>query len=96
MRAVVVDPGGTVRVEDRRDPVLPGPDGAVIEVTATAICGSDLHFLEGHYPMAEPVSVGHEAVGVVREIGSDVTSVAVGDRVLVSSVAGCGLSLIHI
>lgn len=90
MRAVVVDPGGTVRVEDRRDPVLPGPDGAVIEVTATAICGSDLHFLEGHYPMAEPVSVGHEAVGVVREIGSDVTSVAVGDRVLVSSVAGCG------
>ncbi|MEH3140472.1 MAG: alcohol dehydrogenase catalytic domain-containing protein [Mycobacterium kyogaense] len=90
MRAVVVDPDGTVRVEDRADPVLPGPDGAVVEVTATAICGSDLHFLEGHYPMAEPVSVGHEAVGIVREIGADVRGVAVGDRVLVSSVAGCG------
>ncbi|TRW81194.1 zinc-binding dehydrogenase [Mycolicibacterium sp. 018/SC-01/001] len=90
MRAVVVDAGGTVRVENRADPALPGPDGAIIEVTAAAICGSDLHFLEGHYPIAEPVSIGHEAVGVVRDIGPEVRTVAVGDRVLVSSVAGCG------
>ncbi|MEW5808797.1 MAG: alcohol dehydrogenase catalytic domain-containing protein [Actinomycetota bacterium] len=90
MRAVVVDPDGTIRVEDRPDPVLPGPDGALVEVTATSICGSDLHFLEGHYPLSEPVSIGHEAVGIVAEVGSQVSGFAVGDRVLVSSVAGCG------
>ncbi|KGI67451.1 alcohol dehydrogenase catalytic domain-containing protein [Mycolicibacterium rufum] len=90
MRAVVIDPDATVRVDTRPDPALPGPDGAVVEVTASGICGSDLHFLEGHYPLAEPVSVGHEAVGVVAEIGSDVRQFRVGDRVLVSSVAGCG------
>lgn len=90
MRAVVIDPDATVRVDTRPDPALPGPDGAVVEVTASGICGSDLHFLEGHYPLAEPVSVGHEAVAVVAEIGSDVRQFRVGDRVLVSSVAGCG------
>ena len=90
MRAVVIDTDATVRVDTRPDPVLPGPDGAVVEVTASAICGSDLHFLEGHYPIAEPASVGHEAVGVVAEIGSEVRGFNVGDRVLVSSVAGCG------
>ena len=90
MRAVVIDGAGQVRVDNRPDPVPPGPGGAVIEVTHTAICGSDLHFLEGHYPIGEPVAVGHEAVGVVAEIGSDVRDFSVGDRVLVSSVAGCG------
>jgi alcohol dehydrogenase len=90
VRAVVIDTDATVRVDTRPDPVLPGPDGAVVEVTASAICGSDLHFLEGHYPIVEPVSVGHEAVGVVVEIGSEVRGFSVGDQVLVSSVAGCG------
>lgn len=90
MRAVVVDRDRQVRVDNRPDPQLPGPDGAIIEVEATAICGSDLHFLEGHYPIDEPVAVGHEAVGVVVETGSDVADFTLGDRVLVSSVAGCG------
>ncbi len=58
MRAVVVEPSGQVSVESRPDPVLPGPDGAIVKVEAASICGSDLHFLEGHYPIAEPVSVG--------------------------------------
>lgn len=90
MRAVVVDGSGRVSVESRPDPVLPGPDGAIVEVSAASICGSDLHFLEGHYPIDQPVSVGHEAVGTVVEIGSEVKNFTVGDRVLVSSVAGCG------
>jgi len=90
MRAVVVDAGAEVRVDNRPDPVLPGTDGAVIQVTASAICGSDLHFLDGHFPITEPVPVGHEAVGVIAELGSDVSGFTVGDRVLVSSVAGCG------
>ncbi|WP_237568781.1 zinc-binding dehydrogenase [Mycolicibacterium lacusdiani] len=90
MRTVVIDAPGRVRVDDRPDPGLPGPDGAVIEVTASAICGSDLHFYEGDFPLAEPVALGHEAVGVVVDVGPDVRTVRVGDSVLVSSVAGCG------
>ena len=90
MRSVVVDGSGRVSVEQRPDPVLPGPGGAIVEVTATAICGSDLHFLEGLYPVTEPVALGHEAIGVVVETGPAVESFSAGDRVLVSSVAGCG------
>ena len=89
MRTVVIESPGTVRVEERPDPVLPGPDGAVVAVEATAICGSDLHFYDGDLPLF-PVAVGHEAVGRVVEVGPDVRRFAVGDRVLVSSVAGCG------
>jgi 2-desacetyl-2-hydroxyethyl bacteriochlorophyllide A dehydrogenase len=90
MRAVVIDTPGSVRVDTRPDPVLPGPDGAVVQVTAAAICGSDLHFYEGDYPIFDPVSLGHEAIGTVVEAGPDVHTVKVGDLVLVSSVAGCG------
>ena len=90
MRAVVIDTPGSVRVDTRPDPVLPGPDGAVVQVTAAAICGSDLHFYEGDYPIFDPVSLGHEAIGTVVEAGPDVHSVKLGDLVLVSSVAGCG------
>ena len=68
-------PAGS-RVDTRPDPVLPGPGGAVIEVTAAGICGSDLHFYEGEYPFSEPVALGHEAVGTVVEVGPDVRSVA--------------------
>ncbi len=90
MRAVVIDSPGSVRVDTRPDPVLPGPDGAVVQVTAAAICGSDLHFYEGDYPIFDPVSLGHEAIGTVVEAGPDVHTVKVGDLVLISSVAGCG------
>ncbi|MFI2839655.1 alcohol dehydrogenase catalytic domain-containing protein [Mycolicibacterium sp. PDY-3] len=90
MRSVVVDAEGTVSVQSRPDPPLPGATGAIIAVEAAAICGSDLHFLEGHYPLVDPVALGHEAIGTVVETGSEVAGFTVGDRVLVSSVAGCG------
>ncbi|MDG4664446.1 alcohol dehydrogenase catalytic domain-containing protein [Mycobacterium sp. 236(2023)] len=90
MRAVVIDSERRISVATRPDPELPAADGAIVEVSATAICGSDLHFLEGHYPIDQPVSIGHEAVGVVVETGSEVTGFRSGDRVLVSSVSGCG------
>lgn len=90
MRTVVIDRPGTVRVETRPDPALPGPDGVIVEVTATAICGSDLHFYEGEYPFGEAVALGHEAIGTVVEAGPQVRTVKVGDLVMVSAVAGCG------
>lgn len=89
MRSVVVRGHREVVVEPVPDPVLPGPDGAIVAVETTAICGSDLHFYDGDLPFY-PVAVGHEVVGRVAEIGPQVTRFAVGDRVLVASVAGCG------
>lgn len=90
MKSVVIDTPGEVRVETLPDPSLPGPDGAVIQVRSAAICGSDLHFYEGDYPLAGPLPLGHEAIGTVIEVGRDVRTIKVGDEVLVSSVAGCG------
>lgn len=91
MRHVVVKAEGVVSVEDAPDPVLPGPDGAIIQVETTSICGSDLHFYEGDLPMApDGVPVGHEFVGTVVEVGPEVRRFAVGDRVLTASVTGCG------
>ena len=89
MRTVVVEGPGQVTVQDVADPELPGPDGAVVQVSASAICGSDMHFYDGDLPVF-PVAVGHEVVGTVVEAGPEVRGVAVGDRVLVASVAGCG------
>lgn len=90
MKGVVIEAPGTVDVATLPDPVLPGADGAIVEVKTAAICGSDLHFYEGDYPLIAPVALGHEAVGTVVETGSDVRLFAVGDEVLISSVAGCG------
>jgi 2-desacetyl-2-hydroxyethyl bacteriochlorophyllide A dehydrogenase len=90
LRTVLIDQPGSVHVAAVPDPVLPGANGAIVQITTAAICGSDLHFYEGDYPLATPVSLGHEAVGTVVEIGPDVRTVKVGDSVLVSSVAGCG------
>jgi threonine dehydrogenase-like Zn-dependent dehydrogenase len=90
MRTVVLDGPGNVGVDTRPDPSLPGPDGAIISVTAAGICGSDLHFYEGDYPLAAPMTLGHEAVGTVVEVGPEVRTVKVGDQVMASSVTGCG------
>ena len=89
MRTVLIHGAGSVSVETVPDPVLPGSDGAVVAIEATAICGSDMHFYDGDLPFY-PMAVGHEAIGRVVEIGSEVRRFSVGDRVLVASVAGCG------
>jgi 2-desacetyl-2-hydroxyethyl bacteriochlorophyllide A dehydrogenase len=90
MRTVVLDGPASIRLDTRPDPALPGPDGAIVSVTAAGICGSDLHFYEGDYPLAGPMTLGHEAIGTVVEAGPEVRTVKVGDRVMVSSVTGCG------
>ena len=90
MRTVVVDGPRSIQVDTRPDPGLPGPDGAIVSISAAGICGSDLHFYEADFPIAEPIALGHEAIGTVIEIGPEVRNVKVGDEVMVSSVAGCG------
>ncbi len=90
MRHVVIDGPGRVRVVEAPDPVLPGADGAIVTVSSTAICGSDLHFYDGDIPVGDGLAVGHEFVGTVAEVGPDVRRFRPGDRVLTASVAGCG------
>ena len=90
MKSVVIHAPGDVRVETVPDAVLTSPTGAVVQVHTAAICGSDLHFYDGEYPLVSPLALGHEAVGIVVEIGAAVSNFHVGDEVLVSSVAGCG------
>ena len=90
MLQVVIEGPGRVRLAEGPDPAPPGPDGAVVAVEASAICGSDLHFYDGDIPVGDGFAIGHEFIGTVVDIGPEVRNVAVGDRVLTASVAGCG------
>jgi threonine dehydrogenase-like Zn-dependent dehydrogenase len=76
-----------VRVEERADPVIEEPTDAVIRVTATCICGSDLWSYRGTDPVTAPTPMGHEYVGVVEQIGDEVSNVKVGDYVVGSFFA---------
>jgi len=90
MRATVLEGPRDVRVENVPDPVLPGPDGVIVTVERTAICGSDLH-LYHDAPTGIGIRLGHEVIGTVAETGPHVGSLRRGDRVLVSGVIGCGV-----
>jgi threonine dehydrogenase-like Zn-dependent dehydrogenase len=90
MRAVVFEDVGRVRLEDLPDPVIEEPGDAVMRVTLSAICGSDLHFFHGKAPMSPGEGIGHEAVGVVEQVGPGVTGFAAGDRVVVAFDIACG------
>ena len=90
MRAVVSDGIGRVRVDELPDPVVVRQTDAVVRVTVSAICGSDLHFFHGKAPLERGEGVGHEAVGVVESVGRDVRRVRPGDRVVVAFTAACG------
>lgn len=71
----------------------PGPGEAVIRVTLTTICGTDLHILKGEYPVKPGLIIGHEPVGIIHELGIGVTGYSVGDRVLVGAITPCGQCL---
>jgi threonine dehydrogenase-like Zn-dependent dehydrogenase len=90
MRGVVFDGEGLVRVADLPDPEIEDPGDAIVRVTRTAICGSDLHLLHGKAPMEPGEPLGHEAVGIVEAIGSEVDRVLEGDRVAVAFNVACG------
>lgn len=73
------------------DPTIIDPTDIVVRIDSSTICGTDLHILKGDVPETTPGTVlGHEAVGTVQEIGANVSTVAVGDRVLLSCVSSCG------
>ena len=91
MRALVYHSAHDVKVDTVPDPILQQPDDIILKITATAICGSDLHLYRGKVPgMKEGDIMGHEFMGEVVEAGPAVTKVAVGDRVVVPFVIACG------
>lgn len=91
MQALTYHGSKDVRVENVPDPVIQQPDDIILRVTATAICGSDLHLYRGKIPQVKDGDIfGHEFMGIVEEAGSAVTAVSKGDRVIVPFVIACG------
>ncbi len=91
MKALVYKGIAKKSVEERPNPKVVSPTDAVVKMTKTTICGTDLHILKGDLATCQPGRIlGHEGVGVVDEIGSAVTAFKPGDRVLVSCVSACG------
>jgi threonine dehydrogenase-like Zn-dependent dehydrogenase len=91
MKALTYNGAHDVRVENVPDPILQDDDDILLRVTATAICGSDLHLYRGKVPgMKDGDVLGHEFMGVVEEVGSAVTRLKKGDRVVVPFTISCG------
>ncbi len=89
MKANVFRGKNDIRVEEVQRPSA-GIGEAVIRVTLTTICGTDLHILRGEYPVKPGLIIGHEPVGVIEEVGAGVTGYEPGDRVLVGAITPCG------
>ncbi len=91
MKALVYHGPGQKAFEDHPKPTIIAPTDAIVKITKTTICGTDLHILKGDLPSCEPGRVlGHEGVGVIESVGAAVTAFKAGDRVLISCVSACG------
>jgi alcohol dehydrogenase len=91
MKALLYHGPGQRGWDNVDDPTIIDPTDIVVRIDTSTICGSDLHILKGDVPETTPGTVlGHEAVGTVQEIGAGVSTVAVGDRVLLSCISACG------
>lgn len=91
MKAVVFHGIGDIRLDNVPDPKIEQPTDAIIRLTASAICGTDLHMIRGTFSgMKEGTILGHEGVGIVEEIGTNVRNLKKGDRVVIPSTIGCG------
>jgi threonine dehydrogenase-like Zn-dependent dehydrogenase len=90
VKAVIFEDVRTLRVGDVDDARIEEPGDAIVEITTAAICGSDLHFYHGKLPLSPGDTIGHEGMGVVREVGPEVTRFKPGDRVVVAFDPACG------
>jgi threonine dehydrogenase-like Zn-dependent dehydrogenase len=94
MRALCWEGRNTVKVENVPDPKILNPRDAIVRISSTAICGSDLHLVDGYVPTMKKGDVlGHEFMGEVAEVGSGVSNLQVGDRVVVPFPIACGACL---
>src|SRR3984893_14506451 len=92
MKANVFHGTNDIRIEEVERPRA-GVGDAVIRVTLTTICGTDLHIVRGEYPLKPGLIIGHEPVGIIEELGAGVTGYNIGDRVLVGAITPCGQCL---
>lgn len=91
MKAVVFHGVGDIRLDEVPEPRIEAPTDAIVRLTASAICGTDLHFVRGTVPDMHPGTIlGHEGVGIVEALGDDVRNFEVGDRVVIASTIACG------
>ena len=90
MKAAVFHKPGDISVDTVDDPKIEHPNDVILKVTSTAICGSDLHILSGGVPQPKDLILGHEFMGIVEEVGSSVTKLKKGDRVVVPFPISCG------
>jgi threonine dehydrogenase-like Zn-dependent dehydrogenase len=91
MKAVVFHKIGDIRLEDAPEPKIKDKYDAIVQLTASAICGTDLHFVRGTVPNMIPGTIlGHEGVGIVEEVGKGVRNLKKGDRVVIPSTIACG------
>src|SRR5450830_1806907 len=91
MKALVYVSAGNKTLQDRPKPKVIDPTDAIIKITKTTICGTDLHILKGDVPSCQSGRIlGHEGVGIIDEVGSAVTAFKAGDHVLISCVSACG------
>ncbi|MCK7556457.1 glutathione-dependent formaldehyde dehydrogenase [Chitinophaga sedimenti] len=90
MKAAVIHGAGKITCDTVDDPILQNDRDIILKVTATAICGSDLHIYSGGIPQPRPMVLGHEFMGIVEETGKAVTNLKKGDRVVVPFPIACG------
>src|SRR3954453_15231394 len=91
MKALVYHGPGQRSWDTVPDPAIEEPTDAIVRIDSSTICGTDLHILKGDVPEVQPGTIlGHEAVGTILEIGDAVTTLAPGDRVLMSCISACG------
>ena len=91
MKALVYQGPGKKALEDRPKPDIAAPTDAIVKITKTTICGTDLHILKGDVPTCQPGRIlGHEGIGIIEKVGAAVTTYKPGDRVLISCISACG------
>ncbi len=91
MKAVVFHGLGDIRLDNVKEPKIKNDGDAIVRLTASAICGTDLHMVRGTMPgMKAGTILGHEGIGIVEEVGKEVTSFKPGDRVVIPSTINCG------
>ena len=89
MKANVFRSPGQFGLEEKPIP-LAGPGEVIVKVRLTTICGTDIHIIHGEYPVQPGLTIGHEAVGIIHEIGPGVIGYQIGQRVLVGAITPCG------
>ena len=91
MKALVYHGPGKRALEDKPKPVIKAPTDAIVKITKTTICGTDLHIMKGDVPtVTDGRILGHEGVGIIEQVGGSVSNFSVGARVLISCITSCG------